>query len=311
MSLRILVTGGAGYLGSTLVPRLLEAGHEVTVLDNFMYGQGEALAACCHSDRFEVHRADVRELGAVKPHLARADVVIPLAAIVGAPACERDPVAALDTNRYAVVRMLASVSREQRVVFPTTNSAYGTGGAAPLDESAPLNAVSAYARQKVAVERVLAQRENAVSLRLATVYGMSPRLRLDLLVNDFVWRAVTERALVLFEGNFRRNVLHVRDAAAAFLHALDPDRVPAGVYNVGDSQANVSKRGLASAIANIVPSFQWVEAEAGRDPDRRDYVISNAKFEATGWRAGVALEAGLRELAKGMAMLSARRYGNV
>lgn len=304
---RILVTGGAGYIGSTLVPLLLERGHHVTVLDNFLYREN-SLAACCRNPRFDVHRVDVRVVPEVVPHLSRHDVVIPLAAIVGAPACDRDPVGAATTNVDAHLMLFRRLSKSQRVIMPTTNSAYGTGR--DVSETSPLYPQSSYAQNKVEVERALLGHPLAVSLRLATVFGMSPRMRMDLLVNDFTWRAVSDRALVLFEGHFMRNYVHVRDVAEAFVHVVEDD-VRAGVYNVGDSNANVSKRQLCGLIQMEVPGFVWTEAEAAKDPDQRDYVVSNAKFEATGWRPQVALEEGIAELVKGYRMLAPRRYANV
>jgi nucleoside-diphosphate-sugar epimerase len=312
MSHRILVTGGAGYLGSTLVPELLAAGHQVTVLDNFMYSQN-SLAHVCHHPAFEVVRGDVRTEDTVLPLLKKADIVIPLAAYVGAPLCDRDPVGATTTNHDAIVTMLKRVSKHQRILMPTTNSAYGTGDANNhCTEESPLRPISRYAIEKVKVEKALMQHPAATSLRLATVFGMSPRMRIDLLVNDFTYRAVHDRFVVLFEAHFKRNYLHVRDVARAFLHAIDNyEKTNAQIFNVGLSDANVSKKELCQAIQKHVPAFTFIEAPIGKDPDQRNYVVSNAKIEATGYRPQVSLDAGIRELVKGYAMLRNTVYGNV
>lgn len=312
MSHQILVTGGAGYLGSTLVPELLAAGHKVTVLDNFMYHQN-SLAHVCHHPGFEVVRGDVRSESAVLPLLRKADIVIPLAAYVGAPLCARDPVGATTINHDAIVTMLKHASKHQRILMPTTNSAYGSGDATHrCTEDSPLRPISLYAIEKVKVEKELMQHPNAISFRLATVFGMSPRMRIDLLVNDFTYRAVHDRFVVLFEAGFKRNYIHVRDVARAFLHGIDHyEKMNGQIFNVGLSDANVSKQELCQIIQKQVPDFTFVEAPIGRDPDQRNYIVSNAKIEATGYRPRVSLEAGVRELIKGFTMIRNSVYGNV
>jgi nucleoside-diphosphate-sugar epimerase len=312
MSQRILVTGGAGYLGSTLVPELLAAGHRVTVLDDFMYGQN-SLAHVCHNPHFEVVRGDVRVEATVLPLLGKADIIIPLAAYVGAPLCARDPVGATTTNHDAILTMLKHLGKHQRILMPTTNSAYGTGDANNFcTEESPLRPMSLYAIEKVKVEQALMQHPNATSYRLATVFGMSPRMRIDLLVNDFTYRAVHDRFVVLFEARFKRNYIHVRDVARAFLHGIDHyEKTNGQIFNVGLSDANVSKRELCEVIQKQVPDFTFLEAPIGKDPDQRNYIVSNAKIEATGYKPQVSLEAGVRELVKGFTMIRNTRYGNV
>jgi len=311
MSLKILVTGGAGYLGSTMVPDLLAAGHEVTVLDSFLYGQA-SLAHVCWHPRFDVVRGDIRVESELLPHLRKADVVIPLAALVGAPICNRDPVGATTTNRDAILMMLRNLSPSQVVVMPTTNSAYGTGDENNFcTEESALRPISRYAIEKVEVERHLMQHPNAISLRLATVFGMSPRMRIDLLVNDFTYRAVHDRFVVLFESGFKRNYIHVRDVSRVFQHAIaGVDRMKGQIYNVGLSQANLSKKELCEAIRRQVPDFVFLDAPVGRDPDQRNYIVSNAKIEATGWKPQHGLDAGIAELVKGFRMLKNTVYGN-
>jgi nucleoside-diphosphate-sugar epimerase len=312
MSFKILVTGGAGYLGSTLVPELLAAGHKVTVLDNFMYHQN-SLAHVCHLPGFEVVRGDVRLESVVLPLLKKADIVIPLAAYVGAPLCARDPVGATTTNHDAIVTMLKHASKHQRFLMPTTNSAYGTGDASHhCTEDSPLRPMSLYAIEKVKVEKELMQHPNATSFRLATVFGMSPRMRIDLLVNDFTYRAVHDRFVVLFEASFKRNYIHVRDIARAFMHGIDHyEKTNGQIFNVGLSDANVSKQELCQIIQKQVPDFTFIEAPIGKDPDQRNYIVSNAKIEATGYRPQVSLDAGVHELIKGFTMIRNSVYGNV
>ena len=308
----ILITGGAGYLGSVMVPMLLEAGHRVTVLDNFLYRQA-SLAGVCHHPRFDVVDGDARLESTVKPLLKKCDVAIPLAALVGAPLSDRDPLTATAVNRDAVVMLTRLLGKDQRVLFPNTNSGYGVGeGESQCTEESPLRPVSRYGHDKVEAERAVLDRDNSVSFRLATVFGMSPRPRIDLLVNDFVYRAVTDRAVVLFESHFKRNYIHVRDVARAFLHGIDGfEKMRGGAYNVGLSDTNISKRELCERIRKHLPKFQFVEAAIGEDPDKRDYVVSNARIEAAGFRPQYSLDDGIRELIKGYRMLRNARYSNV
>jgi nucleoside-diphosphate-sugar epimerase len=310
--MHFLVTGGAGYIGSTLVPTLLQRGHRVTVLDTFAAGDA-CLAQCCRYETFEPVRGDARDMRVVEPLLKQADAVIPLAALVGAPLCARDEIGAVTLNRDAVANLAKRVSREQLVIYPTTNSGYGVGDAnSYCTEESPLRPVSLYGRTKIEAEQAVLETSRGVSLRLATVFGMSPRMRLDLLVNDFTWRAVTDRAVVLFEAHFRRNYIHVRDVVKAFLHAAENYATMRGEpFNVGLSEANLTKAQLCERIARHVPGFVWMEAPVGEDPDKRDYLVSNEKLEKTGWRPDVSLDAGILELVKGFRMLRNSRFANV
>ena len=308
----ILVTGGAGYIGSILVPELLVRGHRVTVLDNFFFQQA-SLGHVCANPNFELVRGDIRDLDLVTALLARHDLVIPLAALVGAPICSRDPYTAEAVNLNAPLALLRTMSSEQRILMPITNSGYGVGEHGKMcTEKTPMRPVSLYGRHKVELENAVLDRGNAISFRLATVFGMSPRMRLDLLVNDFVYRAVTDRAVVLFESHFKRNYIHVRDVTRAFLHGLDHfDELKNEPYNVGLSDANLSKWELCERIQKQLPHFVFVEAPIGKDPDQRDYFVSNEKIERTGFRTQHSLEAGIAELIKGCRMLRNAVYGNV
>jgi len=307
----ILVTGGAGYLGSVLVPELLAAGHRVTVLDNFMYRQN-SLAQLCANANFDVVDGDARLEDTIRPLVAKADCVIPLAALVGAPLCAQDPIGATTTNRDAISVLCGMLSNAQRVIMPITNSGYGVGEKGKFcTEESPLRPVSLYGRNKVEAEKIVLERENAISLRLATVFGMAPRMRIDLLVNDFVYRAVTDRFVVLFEAHFKRNYIHIRDVARAFLHAIDNfEEMKGGPYNVGLSDANLSKFELCERIKLQVPSFVFLEASIGEDPDKRDYIVSNSKIERTGFEPAFSLDDGIRELIKGYRMIRNTQYGN-
>ena len=312
MSTNILVTGGGGYLGSTMVPMLLDHGFDVTVLDSFMYGQN-SLAHVCANPKFSVVRGDIRKEADTKPLLNKADIIIPLAAFVGAPLCDADPVGSTSTNKDAAMWMLNELSKDQRVLMPTTNSFYGSGSKDNMcDEESPINPISRYAKDKADVEAILMQRENAISFRLATVFGMSPRMRIDLLVNDFTHRAVYDRAVMLFESHFKRNYIHVRDVARAFLHGIENfDSMKGGIFNVGLSDANVSKMELCQRIEKQLPGFTFIEAPIGEDPDKRNYIVSNAKIEATGYKPAHSLDAGIAELIKGFTMIRNTKYGNV
>ncbi len=312
MSYKILVTGGAGYLGSIMVPDLLAAGHEVVVLDNFMFKQ-TSLNHCCYHPNFTVIKGDIRVEATMKTLMKDADVVIPLAALVGAPLCSLDPIGATTINHDAIMLMLNMLSKEQIVLMPTTNSAYGTGDKNNFcTEESALNPISQYAIEKVAIEKELMQRQNSVSFRLATVFGMSPRMRIDLLVNDFTYRAIYDRFVVLFESHFKRNYIHVRDVSRVFQHALNNfDKMRGQIFNVGLSDANVSKKELCEHIQRQLPDFVFVEAPVGKDPDQRNYIVSNAKVEATGFKPEFSLDLGIGELIKGYKMIRNTRYGNV
>jgi len=310
--MKVLVTGGAGYLGSVLVPTLLQEGHEVTVLDNFLYNQASLLEVC-HHPGLTILRGDVRDERLLSKALAQADVVLPLACLTGAPLCERDPVQARQVNLEAVLAILKGRGREQRVIFPTTNSGYGVGQEGiHCTEETPLRPISTYGRLKVEAEKAVLDAGNSVTLRLATAFGVSPRMRLDLLVNDFVYRGVTDGFLVLFQAHFKRNFIHVRDIARAFLHVLKNfEKMKGQPYNVGLSDANLSKKELCEEIKKQIPRFYFTEAEVGEDPVQRNYIVSNEKIERSGFSPKVSLPEGIGELIKGYQVIRRAGYANV
>lgn len=308
---KILVTGGAGYIGSVLTPMLLREGHEVTVLDSFLYRQ-TSLIDCCGNDAFRILRGDCRDEALVSRALDGQEIVIPLAAIVGFPACDNDRTAAKTVNQDAVEMLLRLKAPEQKVIFPCTNSGYGLGqGQTYCTEESPISPITLYGRTKMAAEAAVLASGNAVAFRFATLFGASARMRTDLLVNDFVYRAVFDRTLVVFEGTFMRNYLHVRDAANAFLFAIDHfDEMKGQTFNCGLSDANLSKLELCEKIKEHVPSFVYLQAPVGEDPDKRNYLISNEKIERLGYRTRYSLDFGIEELLKVYAILKKSSYGN-
>ena len=312
MSLKILVTGGAGYLGSTLVPDLLNLGHEVFVLDNFYYKQS-SLNHICYNEKFKIIKGDIRDENLVKSLLSKVDIIIPLAALVGAPICNLDPFGSTSINKEAIKMMLKYLSKNQIILMPTTNSAYGSGDNNNFcTEESPLNPISKYAIDKVEIEKILMQHQNAISFRLATVFGMSPRMRIDLLVNDFTYRAVYDGFVVIFEGHFKRNYIHVKDISRVFQHGLENhDKMKGQIYNVGLTEANVSKLELCKKIKEQIPEFIFLEAPLGKDPDQRNYIVSNKKIELTGYKPIYSLEMGIKDLIKGYTMIKNTKFGNV
>ena len=305
MAERILVTGGLGYLGSILCEHLLDAGYAVTALDNLMYGAGQqGLYHLCANPAFDFMKGDVRDEAAMKPALKNASAIVHLAGIVGAAACDRDPLLAKSVN-FESVRVLDRLrSSNQLVIYPNTNSGYGaTSGETYCTEDTPLEPISLYGRTKCDAERVLLQSKNAVALRLATVFGVSPRMRLDLLVNHFVHAAVKDGYLVIFEKEFKRNFVHVRDVADCMLHVLkDPTQMLGKAFNLGLDSANLSKEELALRVKEYVPKFYIHFAPIGQDPDKRNYIVSSARLRDAGFEAKRSLDAGIRELIKAYRM---------
>lgn len=312
MALKILITGGAGYLGSIMTPFFLSDGHSVTVLDNLMYGQFPLLD-CCANPKFDFIKGDICDSALMDRLLPQFDAVIPLAAIVGAPACKLNPTLTKMVNYEAYMSLIKKLSAGQMILFPTTNSGYGIGEPdAYCTEKSPLRPISEYGRDKVAIEAALLDKGNAVTYRLATVFGFSQRMRMDLLVNDFTYRAYKDHCLVLFEDHFRRNYIHIRDVAKAFKYGIEHyDTMKGEPYNVGLSSANLTKRQLAEKIRKFVPELYIHSAPIGEDPDKRDYLVSNEKIEAMGWAPDHTLDDGIRELLVGYKIIKPNMFGNI
>ena len=310
--MKILVTGAAGYIGSVLVPILLKRGHEIIAIDNFMYKQ-TSLLECCHYKNLTLINGDVRNTALLETNLKTVDAIIPLACLTGAPLCDKDPITAKWVNFEAIKTILEKRSPNQVIIFPTTNSGYGVGEKGiHCTEDTPLRPVSLYGKLKTEIEKIILESGNSMTFRFATVFGVSPRMRLDLLVNDFTYRAYYDRFIVLFEAHFKRNYLHVRDAARAFVYGLENfDRMKGEAYNVGLSDANISKAELCEVIKTHIPNFYFSEAEIGEDVDKRDYIVSNEKIENAGFKTEHSLSYGIQELVKGFQIIRKSGYGNI
>ncbi len=309
---KVLVTGAAGYLGSTLCSSLLDAGYQVLALDNLYYGESSLFHLCAHPG-FEFVFGDARDEKLMRKLLDGVHAIIPLAAMVGVGACNRDPEMTRSTNYGAIELLNRLRNPDQLVVYPTTNSGYGAStGEVFCTEETPLDPISLYGETKAMSESLLLKSPNAICLRLATVFGMSPRMRLDLLVNHFVYTAMFDRYLVIFEKHFKRNYVHVRDVADCFLHCLShPERMIGRTFNVGLDSANLSKEELALTVKKYVPDFYLHFAEIGTDPDKRNYIVSNKRLAEAGFVAKRSLDDGIQELLKGYRMLGRGRFKNI
>ena len=312
MKAKVLVTGGAGYIGSIFVPQLIERGFSVTVLDNFMYQQNSLLDVC-YNPNLKIIVGDVRNKTLLKEQLKQHDIIIPLAAIVGAPACDKDLNLSEAINQQQMEDIAKWLNKDQFLLYPVTNSGYGIGEKdIYCTEESELNPISHYGKTKVEGEKVLLEMGNAITFRLATVFGTAPRMRMDLLVNDFVYRAFSDRFIVLFESHFKRNYIHIRDIASVFFHAIENYEVMVGEpYNVGLSNANLSKLELCETIKKHIPEFHIFESEIAKDPDKRDYIVSNEKIESTGWLPSFSLDDGIKELIKFYSFAKINNYNNL
>lgn len=310
--MKVLVPGGAGYIGSVLVCRLLQEGHQVTVLDNLYYQQ-KGLFGYAYHPSFNFIFGDARDESLMKAEMAKHDAIIHLAAVVGMTACKRDPEYTTTLN-YGSAKLVAdNASKDQIVIYPCTNSGYGTqSGDMYCDENTPLEPISLYGTTKADGEKVLLDSGKAMAFRLATVFGPSARMRVDLLVNDFTYKAVTQGFIVLYEKHFKRNYVHIQDVSSAILFAMGNFEAMRGeTYNLGLNEANLTKEELALEIKKQVPNFYIHEAEVGTDPDKRNYIVSNDKLKAAGFEAEVSIQEGIRQLITLYKMFGRSEYGNV
>tara|TARA_B100001250_G_C19654268_1_gene724125 strand:+ start:77 stop:1012 length:936 start_codon:yes stop_codon:yes gene_type:complete len=311
--MNILVTGGAGYIGSVLIPILLKSNFNVTVLDNFLFNQN-SLDEIKKDNRLNIVKGDVRDESIIKNLVPKNDIIIPLAALVGAPLCDIKPKEAKEVNLNSIYLLKSILSKNQTVILPVSNSGYGIGKSGEFcTEESPLNPISLYGQTKVQSESIIMERENSVSFRLATVFGMSPRMRIDLLVNYFVNKALTEKKIQIFEGHFKRNYVHIKDVANVFLFTINNfEKMKSNTFNFGLEDANFSKIELAEKIKKYLNNFEIQISEFGKDPDKRDYIVSNKKILSTGYEFIEDLDSGIKELIKEIPNLSKNEsYSNV
>ena len=295
MSKKVLITGGAGYIGSVLAELLLNKGYNVTVYDNLIYKQ-TSLLHLCNETRFNFIKGDVTNKKQLLPQIINNDIIIPLAAIVGAPACDTNKGLATAINYTQIEFIVDNLRKNQQLIMPNTNSQYGSSDSIITEES-PFNPLSHYAVTKCKAEEYIMDWENGICLRLATVFGSSPRMRTDLLVNDFVYKTITEGCLVLFQSKFKRNYIHVRDIAETFLFCIkNYDKLNGQVFNVGLSDANLNKMELAQKIKTYYPNLVIIENEFSTDIDNRNYIVSNDKLESYGWKPKYNIDDGIQEL---------------
>ena len=298
--MKILITGGAGYLGSVLTERLLSKGHKVTVLDKLIFNQISLLPQVTNKN-FNFVYGDVRNVKLLEKLCDENEVIIPLAALVGFPACSSDPISAWDINYKQIVNIVEfTKNKGKNILFPNTNSGYGIGSdSSECTEDSPLNPISVYGESKCAAENLLMENTDAICFRLATVFGSSPRMRTDLLVNEFVYKAMTDKYIVVFEKHFKRNFIHIQDVVNVFLFSLENyEKMKKNIYNVGLSDANLNKQELLQIIKQHIPDFAISYSDYYEDPDKRDYIVSNKKIESTGWFPEYSLNEGIGELIK-------------
>ncbi len=308
---KILITGGAGYIGSVLSRKLLNLGYIVTIIDNFIYDQN-LLIDLIKNNSFNIIKGNILDYELVNSEIAKHDIIIPLAAVVGAPACNKNPVLAKLVNLEANLNIANNVSKNQLVLYPNTNSGYGISNEDEVcTEETPLRPISLYGTTKCEAEDYFMQNGNSTCFRLATVFGPSDRMRVDLLVNDFVYRSINDKYLILFEENFRRNYIHVDDVADAFIFAINNETTKNNIFNIGLSSANLTKKELALKIKNHIPDLYIKSSEFNKDPDKRDYFVSNDKIERLGWKAKIDLDTGIKQLIKLFSYLNIKKFNNL
>jgi nucleoside-diphosphate-sugar epimerase len=296
--MKILITGGAGYLGSVITQKLLENGYEVVVLDKLIFNQ-LSLLPYTSNPNFKFVYGDVRDIDLLKRLVDECNTIIPLAAIVGFPACDADPKLAYEVNFQQIRNIVDWIKgTDKKILYPNTNSGYGVGeDGIYCNENSPLNPISIYGKTKVDAEKYILENTDGICFRLATVFGVSSRMRVDLLVNDFTYKAITDKYIVVFERNFKRNFIHIKDVASAFIFMIENyGRYKGEVFNVGLSDANLSKKELLEKIQTYVKDFAVVYDDYYEDPDKRNYIVSNVKLEGTGWVPEWSLDMGIVEL---------------
>ena len=311
--MKILVTGGAGYLGNVIIRELLKNKHEITVIDNFMYNQESSLLTLSKNEKINIIKSDVRNYKLLKEEVKKNDVIIPLAAIVGAPACDLNPDLATELNFNQIKNIKELMTKDQLIILPVTNSGYGIGKKdLYCDETSELNPISHYGKTKVESEKLILDLENFVSLRLATVFGVSARMRIDLLVNDFVYKAFNDKYIVLFESHFKRNYIHIDDIAKLISLILEnPKTFNKNIYNVGLEDANLSKKELCNKIKDYMPKTLIIENEFYKDPDQRNYIVSNKKIYSTSWKPIRSIDYGIKELLNCYKFFEKNNYKNI
>ena len=300
--MKILITGGAGYLGSVFTRNLLK-NHEVIVYDNLMYNQ-TSLVDLSNNPNFTFHYGDVREWSKLKYLVEQVDIVIPLAALVGFPLCEKDKDLATSINTTQIQNIVDVLSNDQMILYPNTNSGYGTRGDGMVDETNELTPISHYGRTKCEAEDYIINESNGISFRLATVFGVSSRMRTDLLVNDFVYKLLTDRYITLFEHKFVRNFIHIQDVSRAFEYMIDNYYTFNNeIFNLGLSDENITKKQLVEKIQSHIPNTSVNYSDYYVDPDKRDYIVSNEKIEEAGWKPIFTLDDGIKELIQSYKMI--------
>jgi nucleoside-diphosphate-sugar epimerase len=311
--MKILITGGAGYIGNVLTRELLKNNFKVTIIDNFGYNQQSSLLSISKNENLEIIKSDVRNLDILNNEIKKHDVVIPLAAVVGAPACDLNPKLASEINLDQIKNIKKIIHKDQIILLPVTNSGYGIGKKdIYCDETSDLNPISHYGKTKVESEKVISDLENFVSLRLATVFGVSSRMRVDLLVNDFVYKACTDKYLVLFESHFKRNFIHIDDIAFLMKKILlNFNDFKGNIFNVGIEDANLSKKELCEKIKEYLPKTLIIENEFNKDPDQRNYIVSNKKIYSKGWKPERSIDYGIQELIKCYNFFERNDYKNI
>ena len=309
--MKIVVTGASGYIGNILVKELLIKGYKVTAIDNFRYDNRQIYQLADY-ENLKLLEGDVRDKYIQKAILEH-DIIIPLAAIVGAPLCDRYPEDANSINFDSINKISKNKSSDQIIIYPTTNSGYGsTDGKSECDENSPLNPISIYGVTKSAAEKSVIDNDNFITFRLATVFGISPRMRVDLLVNNFVYKSLHEGCLTLFESHFIRNYIHIKDVARAFMYSIENyDKMKNDIYNLGLSDANLSKKELALLIKKYLPELAILEEEFTKDKDQRNYIVSNKKIEGVGFYPKYTIDDGIKELLKAFKILKQNQFGNI